>query len=378
MRFPRQRFLALAFAAVTGPFAAAPCAALEDVDPDQVFQGFLAGEAGRSFTEAMAGDRRIAVPVFRVGFVIDSSATAEVLAARLPGRNMAGAHSSLRVALQGVDEATMQQITDAAYQLLLDQLRESGREVVPTRLLERYWASFKAVSPPGRPYTRTHKGRTAVFFAPAGMPIVLTHFERAWDDPTVRDLSNYRKLLDISSEVNAAVISPIAFVDFAKLRTSGMQSGRFAQLAETGADLAMSVAALSSVYVRGRAGPGPAAVEGSFQMKQALASPMRFGSMSVMSRQVNGAYDLPGSAPLNAVLATGGNRTSTHAAAQTTNEEYSAAARDAIGRMTIALGNWFRRHRPADAVVEGLRLRMSMTLASLQVGATPPGSPPSQ
>ena len=353
MFVPRALFAALLAAGSCIAIAQSSTAAAE-ADPDQVFAGTLAGSVGRNVTDAIPAGRRIAIPIFRMAFVMDHAVSAEVRAGQLPGRSLNSAQSSLQVVLRGVDPQTLQAITDRAYADLLAELRGSGREVLPVQRMGSAYPTFKTIaSSPAQPYTRTHNGRTAMFFAPTGMPLVLTHFERAWDDPAVRDLANYNKLLELSSKVDAVVITPIIFMDFAKMRSVGVQSGRYARTADTAAELTMSVAAFSSLYLRAeqvRNGSVLKGEEGSFRTTVPIASPMTFGTMYVTSRQLNGSFELVGTnpAPLNSLA---GHRTSTRASAETSNEAYAAAAMDAVKRMSSTLGKWFRKYPPA-AIVE--------------------------
>lgn len=324
-------------------------------DPDQLFKGQMGGTFGKNVVEVMPAGKRIAVAAFRVGFVIDNSVTAQVRAAYLPGRDKSGARSSLFVALRGVDNATLQAITDKAYTDLLAQLAASGREVVPLERMKELYPGVKAAETSAdKPYTKTHNGQTVAFFAPTGMPLVFNHFETGWTDGGMLDFTNYRKLQEISGKLDAVVIAPVVFVNFARMSSSGNQSGLFARSAETGAELSMAVASLHSTYIRTeelRNGMLMKGDEGSFQMTGAVETPLGFGKLQETARDnnaaVKGILDVIGKAA-GIANAGGAARSSTKAVAETTNEAYSAAASDALQRWSALLGRWFAKYPPAN------------------------------
>lgn len=348
----RSRFLAAALAAFTS-FGLAQEAA--PADPDLLFKGQMGGTFGKNVVEVMPAGKRIAVAAFRVGFVVDNSVTAQVRAAYLPGRDMSGARSSLFVALKGVDNATLQAIADKTYGDLLAQLAASGREVVPLEQMRELHAGMKAAQTSAeQPYTRTHNGQTVAFFAPSGMPLVFNHFETGWTDGGMLDFTNYRKLQEISARLDATVIAPVVFVNFAKMSSSGNQSGLLARSAETGVELSMAVVSLHSAYVRTeefRNGMLMKGDEGSFQMTGAVGSPLAFGRLQETARDnnaaVKGILDVIGKAA-GIPNAGGIVRSSTKALAETTNEAYSAAASDALQRWSAAMGRWFAKYPPAQ------------------------------
>lgn len=347
---PLLRRIALALL-VAMPVAAAAQADGAAPDPDAYFKGRMGGTFGKDIVEVMPAGKRIAVAAFRVGFITDNSVTAQVRGAYLPGGiDKSGARSSFFVALKGVDPGTMQAITDKAYADLLAQLAASGREVVPPAQMAELLAQLKA-SKPG--YTKEHNGQTAAFFAPTGMPLVFTHAEPQWGDAGMFDLANYRKLQEMSGRLDAVVIAPMLFVNFAKMSSSGNQSGLVARTAETGAELGMSVAALNSYYVRTtefRNGMHMAGDEGGFSLAQPVASPLAFGTLKETAKDdnaaVKSAFDLLGKT-MGMLNAGGAARSSTKAVAETTDEAYAAAAGDALHRTAELLARWFGKHPPA-------------------------------
>lgn len=333
------------------PPPAAIAAPVPEVDPDTLFKGQMGGTFGKNVIDVMPAGKRIAVAAFRVAFITDNKITAQVRGAYLPGMDMSGARSSFFVELKGVNARTMQAVTDRAYADLLAQLAASGREVVPLSQLQESFGQLKASA---NGYVKEANGQTASFYAPTGMPLIFTHFEGSWGDGGLFDLTNYRKLQEISSRHNAVVIAPMMFVNFAKMSSSGNQSGFVARTAETGGEMGMSVAGLTSLYIRTeefRNGMLMKGDEGQFRMQGSVTSMLPFGKMEVVSQDDNRALRTT----LNVIgfmAGMGGNvagaaRSSTKAIAETTDEAYAAAASDALRRTSVALGSWFRKYPPA-------------------------------
>jgi hypothetical protein len=333
------------------PAVANVLATMADENPDARFKGKMGGTFGKDVTEVLPAGKRVAVVGFRVAFITDNKITAQVRSAYLPGMDFSGARSSFFVELKGVDGATLQNVTDRAYKDLVALIAASGREVVPVEQLMEHFSGLKT-SPRG--YVKEQNGQTANFFTPSGTPLFFTHFEAQWGDSGLFDISNYRKLQEISSKLNAVVIAPVVFVNFARMSSSGNRSGLLASTAETGGEMAMSVAGFSTLYIRTeefRNGMLMKGDEGSIQMNGAIASPLEFGKMQVTSQEDNRALRTT----LNVVgmlSGLGGNlggaaRSSTKAVAETTNDAYAAAANDALLRMSATLGKWFSKYPPA-------------------------------
>src|SRR5688572_4628849 len=121
----------------------APTISLPDLNPAEWFDGKMGGTFGAKTVTAFAKSNRVAVAGFRVVFVTHNEARAIVRASYMPGRETGAAKAKMEVDLQGVDDATMQAITDKAYALFLDQLKAAGREVVPADELKESYAKFK-------------------------------------------------------------------------------------------------------------------------------------------------------------------------------------------------------------------------------------------
>lgn len=338
--------------------AAAPAQAAPAVDPDTYFKGKMGGTFGKDMKEVMPNARRVAIPAFRLAFVMDNKVSAQVRAAYMPGGlDNSGARSSFQVTLQGVSPQTLQALTDRAYAHFLRELAASGREVVPMDQMKEFFSQVGATpTSAAQPYTKENNGQTIMFFAPTGMPLVFTHFDQPWGDRGFLDLTNYRKLEEFSGRWEAAVIAPTIVVNFARMSSSGNRSAFTARSAETGGELAMSVAGVNAFYARTtefRNGMAMGGDQGSFSMSQAVVGATDFGTMQVAEQTDNSAVkttlDVLGKA-----LALGGGRgmanlggaatSSTKAVAMTSDSAYTVAADDVLKRTAAMLGSWFRKY----------------------------------
>jgi hypothetical protein len=325
--------------------------ALPELDPDAHFKGKMGGTFGKNIVEVLPAGKRVAVAGFRVAFVTHNSVSANVRASYLPGRDSSGARSSLHVALQGVDPAAMQAVTDKAYAALLAQLQQAGREVVPPAEMKDYLAGVDATpTSDGKPYGKEQQGQTVAFFSPAGLPLWFSHLDTGWGDRGAFDLANYRRLGEYSAKWNAIVIAPLVVVNFARMSSSGNTSGLTSRTAETGAELSMSVAGLTSYYGRAeefRSGVIMKGDEGGFNLAAPIASPLAFGTLKQTAAEdnqaVKGLFDTLGK--LAGLANAGGAAASTSRnLAETSNAAYSAAALDALGRTTGTLARWFQKY----------------------------------
>ena len=87
---------------------------LPDLNPAEGFDGKMGGTFGAKTVTAFAKSNRVAVAGFRVVFVTHNEARAFVRASYLPGRDTGSARAKMEVDLKGVDDATLQAITDQA------------------------------------------------------------------------------------------------------------------------------------------------------------------------------------------------------------------------------------------------------------------------
>lgn len=346
--------ICLAFLAASA-LAQAPDAA---ADPDTFFKGRMGGTFGKDMKEVMPNAKRIAIPAFRVAFVVDNKISAQVRGAYLPGGiDHSGARSSFQVSLQGVSNQTLQALTDRAYAHFLRELATTGREVVPRDQMKDFFAQVGATpTSVSAPYTKEANGQTIMFFAPTGMPLVFTHFDQPWGDRGFIDLTNFRKLEEYSGRWEAAVMVPNIVVNFARMSSSGNRSSLTSRAAETGAELAMSVAGMSTFYTRTtefRNGMAMGGDGGAFSMTRAVVGSTDFGSMQVAEQSDNKAMKTTLDV-LGMAMALGGGRgmanlggaatSSTKAVAMSSDSAYTVAADDVLKRTAILLASWFRKY----------------------------------
>jgi hypothetical protein len=337
-----------AFAVVAAAFSAFAFAQADD--PDTLFKGRMGGTFGKDIVEVMPNAKRVAVAAFRVAFVTENNVSAQVRGSYLPGGlDHSGAHSSFHLTLQGVSERTLRAITDQAYAALLKELAASGREVVPAAELADLYTGLQ-VSPQGM--FKEHSGQKAAFFSPTGMPLFFMLHDGPWGTGGF-DLTNYRKLEEISVKTNAAVIAPVVIVNFARMRSSGNRSALTASAAETGAELAVSVSQMHVFYTRGtefRNGMQMGGDQGSFKLEAPIIGSGQFGTLQESAREDNAAmktaFDLIGRR-MGMANAGGAARSSVTAVALANDQAYSAAAEEVMQRMAASMGAWFRKHPPA-------------------------------
>src|SRR5215212_1096995 len=114
------RVLALSLFVAGAALAEQPAISLPDLNPSEWFDGKMGGTFGAKTVTVFAKSNRVAVAGFRVVFVTHDEARAMVRASYLPGRDTGSARAKMEVDLKGVDDATLQAITDRAYALFLD------------------------------------------------------------------------------------------------------------------------------------------------------------------------------------------------------------------------------------------------------------------
>jgi hypothetical protein len=324
--------------------------ALPDADPDAHFRGKMGGTFGKNVIEVMPNSKRVAVAGFRVVFITEQTATAVVRGSYMPGRDTSGARSSLKLTLSGVDQATMQAITDKAYADFLAQLRFAGREVVPQEELKDFFASVNVAAPAGQAAMRSASGQTAAVFSPRGVPLWFYAGDAPWGEVGPFDQKNIRNLAESAANLKAIVVAPMIVVNFARMMSSGNQSGFTARAAETGASLAMHVSGFSSHYMRSEETRGGIVMngdEGGIQMAAHIGSDRQFGTIRDVAASdnsaVKGVFDSLGRAG-GLANAGGANRSSTESVAETSGPAFAAAAVDALGRTTGTFAKWFQKY----------------------------------
>lgn len=337
--------------AAAAPVLTAPVQGLPDLDPDSFFKGQNGGTFGRNVIEVLPGNKRVAVAGFRVAFITSNTATARVRASYLPGRDTSGASSTLVVRLAGVDYATMQALTDKAYADFLAQLRLAGRELLPQEELREFLAGVDVTaSSPGKPYVKEGDAQTAAVFAPSGMPLWFHNGDVAWSDKSPFDQKNLRSMAEYSHKLNAIVLAPLIVVDFARMSSSGNQSGLVSNSAEVGAAAELRVSAFHTRVTRSeetRSGLVMKGDDATVSLTRGFVSDAKFASLkeaaSTDNKATVGIFNALGSA-MGLANAGGAVRSKSESIAETTNAAFAAAASETLARATGTFAKWFQKY----------------------------------
>ena len=320
----------LAFASVAA-LAEQPAINLPDLNPAEWFDGKMGGTFGAKTVTVFAKSNRVAVAGFRVVFVMHNEARAFVGATYLPGGVERGsARAKMEVDLRGVDDATLQAITDHAYKLFLDQLKAAGREVVTPD--PNSYASFKVNPAPMEVGLGLLKGRA---FAPTGMPL-WWQVGDSWGDAGLSQ-KNMRAFNELSKSLGAPItIAPMIVIDFAHMQSSGNKSGLIARRAEVGASLAMSIPTFVTRVVRAEETRYGGIVfkgdDGALTMIKALDTDVEFAEMFIVDTKTGTVLSLTGA---------DSKSKNQKRVAETTNDAYTAAAHAVLAQATGAFAKLF-------------------------------------
>lgn len=322
-------FVFFNLAALAQP-AASTAISLPDLNPSEWFDGKMGGTFGAKTVTAFAKSNRVAVAGFRVVFVTHNEARAFVRASYLPGRDTGSASAKMEVDLKGVDDATLQAITDAAYKRFVDQLKAAGREVVVPDAAA--FASFKTAAAPMEVKTGFLRGKA---FTPAGVPLWFQVGD-SWGDAGLSQ-KNMRAFNELSKATNAAIaIAPLIVVDFAHMESSGNRSGLVARRAEVGASLAMSIPTFTTRVVRAEetryGGLVSKGDDGMLTMIKALDTDIEFAELSLVNEKTGEIISFHGA---------DSRRKKWNKVAETTNAAYTTAANAVLAQATGAFAKLF-------------------------------------
>jgi hypothetical protein len=316
--------------ATAAPAQGAPDVSLPDLNPAEYFDGKQGGTFGGPTVDIFGRSNKIVVSGFRIVFVNFNEVTATVRGSYMPGRNTSDARSKTRVALTGVDDATLQKITDAAFEKFVAQLKATGREVITYRDDASLFAEFKP-SPNGLEVSEgDSKGKA---FAPTNMPLWFQGFDRF--TPSRFGSENIKADATISVKHNAIAYSPLFVIDFAQMTSSGNRSGFVARTASTGASLSMSVRGVSGMVTRAEEVRGfgmSKGEQGGMSLKKAIDTDIPFAEMQKVEEQSGGLLSAFG------ILGSRSNKQAL--SAKTTNEQYELAAMAVLGNVTGGLAKW--------------------------------------
>jgi len=319
-------------AAAVAAFAADP-PSLPDLNPAEWFDGKMGGTFGAKTVTVFAKSNRVAVAGFRVVYVTHDEAQAFVRASYLPGRDTGSARAKMEVDLKGVDDATLQAITDRAYASFIEQLKAAGREVVTAEQFRDAYAGFKLL-PDGPQAVNLGKLEGKAFSA-KGVPLWWQTGD-PWGDAGLSQ-KNMRAFNELSKAANAPItIAPLIVIDFAHMQSSGNHSGLVARRAEVGAALAMSVPTFTTRVVRAEQTRYGGLVfkgdDGAISMIKRLDTDIEFADLYLVDSKTGTVLGWTGADSKSAKQ---------KKVAETTNEAYSAAADVVLAKATGAFAKLF-------------------------------------
>lgn len=357
-RFPRSFLLILALAsshalaqdggappeAGAGPTATASAdLSLPELKPSEWFDGKFGGTFGAKTVTAFPKTNRVAIAGFRVIFVTHNEARAISRASYLPGGVERGsAKAKMVVDLAGVDEATMQAITDRAYADFVAQLKLAGREVLPVDQMQSFFETVKRSPQPYKGTLGLAEGRG---FAPTGQPLWFQVGD-AWGDAGLGQ-SNMRSFNELSARLNAPItIAPLIVVDFAQMQSSGNRSSLMQRTASVGATLAMSVPTFSTRVVRAEevryGGLVSKGDDGALALKAALDTDIEFAEMVEVNTEEDSGNGIGKLFGVLGIASTKGVKQ-----ARTSNDAYRLAAESVLNRATGTFAKLFQENPAA-------------------------------
>lgn len=316
--------------------AQSPVPAMPDLNPADWFDGKMGGTFGAKTVTAFPKSKKIAIAGFRVVFVTHNEAHAFTRATYLPGGVETGsARAKMIVDLQGVDDATMQAITEKSFEQFVAQLKATGREVIIPE--QSAFSGFNlAGSSPQEAGVGKTKGKA---FSPAALPL-WWQVGDSWGDVKIGQ-KNMRAFNELSKAHGAAVtIAPMIVVDFAHMSSSGANKSGFTRRgAEVGAALAMSVPTFTTRVVRAEetryGGLVSKGDDGMLTMTKRLDTDIEFAEMRKMKTEKGTVISFFGADSKNS------KNTSI---AETTNEQYAAAANEVLSKTVGAFAKLIASH----------------------------------
>lgn len=144
------------------------------------------------------------------------------------GTHTSGARSTTAVELAGVDEATLQNITEQLYADFIADLKAAGREVV-TLDEARTSEGFARLDTSPTPYTKESKflqDRIISVYTPEGVPLWWEHGNQIGDKGPFAT-GNWKAAGAMSVDLDAIVVAPTFLISFAELESSGNKRGMF-------------------------------------------------------------------------------------------------------------------------------------------------------
>ncbi len=314
-----------------------PALQLPELDPAEWFDGKAGGTFGEKSINFLPRSRKVALVGFRVIFVNETFARARVRASYLPGRDTSGASAAMQVNLKGVDDATLQALTDRAFQRFVAQLRATGREVMT--VADGRWDNgvFQGTPGPVELSEGNTKGRA---FAPQGMSVwSLMHFPWA---ASRFDQTGYKAMNDVSEKLGAPLTLTTTLVLYlAQMASSGNRSGLVARTAEVGTTLAISVSRMDNRLVRAeevRGGGVAKGDDGVLSLTRGIETDLEFAVLTKTEKDHGSGL---GGFLSRAFVGSG---KTAFRLAETSNDEYAKAATAVLERTTGTFAKLFAAH----------------------------------
>lgn len=300
---------------------------LPDLNPAEWFDGKMGGTFGEKTVNAFGRSNRVVIAGFRVVFVTHNETHAITRGTYMPGGRETGtAKAKMEVDLQGVDDATLQTITNAAYQRFVDQLKAAGKEVLSIEHTKSLYAGFQTSPVPQEVNREALRGRA---FSPAGLPL-WWQVGDPWGDSGLSQ-TNMRAFNELSKATDAIAIAPGIVIDFARMQSSGNSSGWGSSSASVGAKLAMSVSSFSTRVVRAEeiryGGIVFKGDDGSLNMLNRIDTEAQFADLQQVEESDKGSV-------ISLLGALGAKSRQSVMLAKTTNSAYASAANAVLNQST--------------------------------------------
>lgn len=185
--------------------------------------------------------KRIAVPVYRVAFCVQTKASAQAMAGL--DRSYGGVNASMTVSLAGINHVMMQDMADRAYQDYLTRLKDQGFDVIPFDELKQT-EGYQKLDFIDELYSKNMFGTAFAVATPKGMPL----FWEAGNQMGNKLFGMGQAMNKLSSELDAVVVLPTLVINFAEMSSSGRSF--FARSAEVGAEMGITLNNMTEQHLR--------------------------------------------------------------------------------------------------------------------------------
>ena len=308
-------------------------------------------EATTDTKTMLAGDydvldeyEKIGVPTFKMAFAIQSDVSASVAGgSTLGGGSTSGARASMTTHLTGVQLAEMQEMTDAAYAKFMEELKKSGREIIPLETIKAHEAykdiDFTKVEAT-KPYTISQFGRTYIVLTPKGMSLFFRAGEPLSDQ--ILGIGNQKAVGSIGYGLKAVMVAPTITIDFAATTSSKSGSsliGRSSVEVNTTPELSIVGGYQTQMSVITRTNWVPTAVTGGTANLKPLKILISSDYAQVTETSVTDNKGI--NAPLALLFGAGTVTNSTKSIRQIniSGEKYKALVNPAVAKVTQAFAN---------------------------------------